>query len=185
MLSILDAYASCYKDLLAIPVVKGTKSVDERFAGAHFTTTTEIYVPVSGRGIQGATSHNLGTNFSKMFNITYLNKNNESTNAWQTSWGLSTRSIGAMIMVHSDDMGLVLPPRVAHTQVVIIAVEKVGEEDFNSEIKKRCDELCNVLTKAGIRTVYDTRDVYKSGWKYNYWEQRGVPIRLECGKKDV
>lgn len=90
-----------------------------------------------------------------------------------------------MIMVHSDDMGMVLPPRVAHTQVVIIAIEKVGQEDKNTEIKNKCDQIFSELKAAGIRVVYDDRDVYKSGWKYNYWEQRGVPIRLECGSKDL
>lgn len=88
-------------------------------------------------------------------------------------------------MVHSDDMGLVLPPKVAHTQVVIVAIEKVGEEDANVEIKKKCAETISQLKEAGIRAVYDDRDVYKSGWKFNYWEQRGVPIRLELGKNDL
>lgn len=182
VMNILEAYAKTYEDLLAVPVVRGTKSVDERFAGAYFTTTTEIYVPISGRGIQGATSHQLGQNFSKMFHIYYLDRNNEKQLVWQTSWGLSTRSIGAMIMVHSDDKGLVLPPKVAHTQVVIIAIEKVGEEDSNSEIKKRCAEYADKLKDAGVRAEFDDRDVYKSGWKFNFWEQRGVPIRLELGK---
>lgn len=185
MLGILDAYAKCYEELLAVPVVKGTKSVDERFAGAYMTSTTEIYVPVSGRGIQGATSHNLGQNFSKMFNIIYLDKNNEKQHVWQTSWGLSTRSIGAMIMVHSDDMGLVLPPRVAHTQVVIIAIVKQNQDEQNAKVKEACENVFAELKKAGIRVFYDDRDNYKSGWKYNYWEQRGVPIRLECGVKDI
>lgn len=109
----LEIYATCYEELLAVPVVRGKKSEDERFAGAYFTTTTEIYVPVSGRGIQGATSHQLGQNFSKMFNVEFLDAQKEKKHCWQTSWGLSTRSIGAMIMVHSDNKGLVMPPRVA------------------------------------------------------------------------
>lgn len=185
VMNILDAYAKTYEELLAVPVVKGTKSIDERFAGAYFTTTTEIYVPVSGRGIQGATSHQLGQNFSKMFKIYYLDNANEKQLVWQTSWGLSTRSIGAMIMVHSDDMGMVLPPKVAHTQVVIIAIEKVGEDEANAEILKRCAEAEARLKAAGIRAVWDNRDVYKSGWKFNHWEQRGVPVRLELGRKDL
>jgi len=184
-MTILDAYAATYEELLAVPVVKGTKSVDERFAGAYFTTTTEIYVPVSGRGIQGATSHQLGQNFSKMFKIWFLDEQNEKQLVWQTSWGLSTRSIGAMIMVHSDDMGLVLPPRVAHTQVVIVAIEKVGEDESNKAIIAKCNEVWKDLKAAGIRVVFDDRDIYKSGWKFNHWEQRGVPVRIEIGKKDL
>ena len=113
VLNILDFYAQCYEELLAVPVVKGRKSEDEKFAGAYFTTTTEIYVPVSGRGIQGATSHNLGQNFSKMFDVWFLDEQGKKNLVWQTSWGMSTRSIGSMIMVHSDDQGLVLPPKVA------------------------------------------------------------------------
>lgn len=111
--SILDGYANVYKDLLAVPVVKGHKSEDERFAGAKDTTTVELYVPVSGRGIQGATSHHLGQNFSKMFGVEFQDENEKKQFVHQTSWGLSTRSIGAMIMIHSDNNGLVLPPRVA------------------------------------------------------------------------
>ena len=128
VMNILDQYARTYEELLAVPVVKGKKSKDETFAGAYFTTTCEIYVPVSGRGIQGATSHQLGQNFSKMFDIQFETEKSEKAYVWQTSWGLSTRSIGAMIMVHSDDTGLVLPPRVATTQVVIIPIIKKGDD---------------------------------------------------------
>ena len=110
---ILDLYAKTYEELLAVPVVKGRKSEDERFAGAYNTTTVELYVPVSGRGIQGATSHMLGQNFSKMFDVSFEDENKKKDFAWQTSWGLSTRSIGSMIMIHSDNTGVVLPPRVA------------------------------------------------------------------------
>lgn len=180
--NILDFYGDCYEELLAVPVVKGQKSEDERFAGAYFTTTTEIYVPTSGRGIQGATSHQLGQNFSKMFKVWFLNEQNEKALVWQTSWGLSTRSIGAMIMVHSDDKGLVLPPKVAHVQVVIIAIEKAGQD--STAIKETCARMRDELKAAGIRTEWDDRDVYKSGWKFNHWEQRGVPIRFEIGQRD-
>jgi prolyl-tRNA synthetase len=113
VLSILDYYADCYKEMLAVPVVKGRKSEIEKFAGANYTTTVELYVPSNGRGIQGATSHQLGQNFAKMFNVRYEDKQGAKQFVWQTSWGFSTRSIGSMIMVHSDDKGLVLPPRVA------------------------------------------------------------------------
>lgn len=113
--NILDNYAAVYEELLAVPVVKGHKSEDERFAGAKNTTTVELYVPVSGRGIQGATSHHLGQNFSKMFDVWFTDEHEKKQFVNQTSWGLSTRSIGAMIMIHSDNTGLVLPPRVAQT----------------------------------------------------------------------
>jgi prolyl-tRNA synthetase len=125
---ILDGYADVYEHVLACPVVKGRKSEDEKFAGAKHTTTVELYVPVSGRGIQGATSHNLGQNFSKMFEIQFEDRDAQKQLAWQTSWGLSTRSIGAMIMIHSDNKGMVLPPRVAQTQVVIIPILKKGND---------------------------------------------------------
>jgi prolyl-tRNA synthetase len=103
VMTILQAYHDTYEELLAVPVIKGKKSVDEQFAGAYYTTTTEIYVPVSGRGIQGATSHQLGQNFAKMFDVWFEDQNEQKKFVWQTSWGLSTRSIGAMIMVHSDN----------------------------------------------------------------------------------
>lgn len=181
-MQILDRYAKVYEELLAVPVVKGKKSDDERFAGAYFTTTTEIYVPVSGRGIQGATSHQLGQNFAKMFEINFEDQNSERKQAWQTSWGLSTRSIGAMIMVHSDDTGLVLPPRVAQTQVVIIPINKKGDDW--AAIKGAAEEAYSALKKAGVRVELDDRENYNPGFKYNHWELRGVPIRLELGAKD-
>jgi prolyl-tRNA synthetase len=165
-----------------VPVVKGKKSDDERFAGAYFTTTTEIYVPVSGRGIQGATSHQLGQNFAKMFEINFEDQNSEKKQVWQTSWGLSTRSIGAMIMVHSDDTGLVLPPKVAHTQVVIIPIIKKGDDA--AAIKAAAEKAYSSLKAAGVRVDLDDRDNYNPGFKYNHWELRGTPIRLELGKKD-
>lgn len=182
VMNILDRYASVYKDLLAVPVVKGKKSKDETFAGADFTTTTEIYVPISGRGIQGATSHMLGQNFSKMFKIEFEDKTGKKALAWQTSWGLSTRSIGAMIMVHGDDKGLVLPPSVAQTQVVIIPV--LFKDDDATKLLEKAEELRKVLKAAKIRVELDDRENYNPGFKYNHWELRGVPLRLELGKKD-
>ena len=181
--NILECYAKTYEELLAVPVVRGRKSKDETFAGAYFTTTTEIYVPVSGRGIQGATSHQLGQNFAKMFKIWFLDENNEKKQVWQTSWGFSTRSIGAMIMVHSDDQGLVLPPKVAQTQVVIIPIEKQGQD--STGIKTKCEEIYQQIKASGIRVVYDDNMNNNAGWKFNHWEQRGVPIRLEVGIKDI
>lgn len=117
-----------------------------------------------------------------MFDIWYLNDQHEKNLVWQTSWGLSTRSIGAMIMVHSDDQGLVLPPKVANTQVVIIAIEKQGQD--SAAIFESCARMRDELAAAGIRVEWDDSTIHKSGWKFNHWEQRGVPIRLEVGKRD-
>ena len=134
VMDILEIYATCYEELLAVPVIRGSKSEDERFAGADDTKTVELYVPVSGRSIQGGTSHRLGQNFSKMFEVTFLDKDNKSQFVHQTSWGYSTRSIGSMIMVHSDNTGLVLPPKVAQTQVVIIPIiHKDEKEQLNDK----------------------------------------------------
>ena len=128
MMDIVEIYAKTYEELLALPVIRGSKSEDERFAGADDTKTVELYVPVSGRSIQGATSHRLGQNFSKMFEVTFLDKENNTQFVHQTSWGLSTRSIGSMIMIHSDNMGLVLPPKVAQVQIVIIPIISKGDD---------------------------------------------------------
>jgi len=127
-LKIQEIYAQVYEELLAVPGICGRKSEDERFAGATDTATVELYVPVSGRGIQGATSHHLGQNFSKMFEVMYEDVDTVRKHVWQTSWGLSTRSIGAMIMIHSDNKGLVLPPKVAKTQFVIIPIKKSNDD---------------------------------------------------------
>lgn len=179
---ILEHYASCYEELLAVPVIRGTKSEEETFAGAYFSKTTEIYVPISGRGIQGATSHNLGQNFSKMFEVQYEDKDGKRQFAWQTSWGLSTRSIGAMIMVHSDDKGLVLPPKVAQEQVVVVPILKT--KDNQQAILDYAYDLMKKLKAAGIRTIIDDRDK-NPGNKFNHWEMRGIPLRLEIGAKEV
>lgn len=133
-LKILDIYAASYEDLMAVPVVKGLKSKDETFAGADRSGTCELYVPVSGRGIQGATSHMLGQNFSKMFDVSFLDLKNEKKMVWQTSWGFSTRSIGSMVMIHSDNKGLVLPPKVAQVQVAIIPI--ISKKDDVDAIKE-------------------------------------------------
>ena len=123
-----EVYALIYEELLACPVVRGRKSEDERFAGAIDTSTVELYVPISGRGIQGATSHALGQNFSKMFEVMYEDVDSARKFVWQTSWGISTRSIGVMIMIHSDNKGLVLPPKVAMHQFVIIPIKKKQDD---------------------------------------------------------
>ncbi|KAI3419713.1 hypothetical protein GPALN_004144 [Globodera pallida] len=186
---ILNLYARVYTDLLAIPVVKGRKSEKEKFAGADFTTSVEAYVPVNGRGIQGATSHHLGQNFSKMFDIAYASETKgQAEFVYQNSWGLSTRSIGAMVMIHGDDTGLVLPPRVADIQVIVIPVGitvKMTEADRN-ELENKVEEIVKTLKEAhGVRAVADARNNVSPGWKFNHWEIKGVPIRLELGPKDL
>lgn len=183
---ILDLYHGVYKELLAIPTVKGRKTEKEKFAGGDFTTTVEGYVSATGRGIQGATSHHLGQNFSKMFNIQFEDPDSSSGEklfAHQNSWGLSTRSIGVVVMVHGDDKGLVLPPRVAMYQAVIVPC---GVSDANKEqLNTYCTELRKTLHKAGIRTHADLRENYNSGWKFNHWELKGVPLRIEIGPRDI
>lgn len=172
---------------MAVPVIPGIKSEKEKFAGGLYTTTVEGFVPTTGRGIQGATSHCLGQNFSKMFDISVEDPNpakkGDKLFAWQNSWGLSTRTIGVMVMVHGDNQGLVLPPRVANIQVVIVPC---GVNDATQKgIYDACDDVAKELKKLGIRAKADLRDTYLPGWKFNYWEQKGVPIRLEIGPKDI
>ncbi|MCJ1291205.1 ribose-phosphate pyrophosphokinase 1 [Xylographa carneopallida] len=189
VLQILDYYAGVYEDLLAVPVVKGRKTEKEKFAGGLYTTTVEGYIPTSGRGIQGGTSHCLGQNFSKMFGITVEDpsaKEGEKKaplHVWQNSWGLSTRTIGVMVMIHGDNRGLVIPPRVAEYQVVIVPVgvtAKMSDEDKNG-LYDQVDALATVLRACDLRVETDKRDGYSPGWKFNEWEQKGVPLRLEFG----
>lgn len=182
VLKILEFYRQVYEDLLAIPVTKGRKTEKEKFAGANYTTTIEGFIPQNGRAIQCATSHSLGQYFSKVFKIEYEKDNNKKL-VWQNSWGLSTRTIGVMVMVHGDDKGLILPPRVADVQVVIVCIPCKKENNIESLINK-ADELQNILSNAGIRCVVDKTD-NNPGWKYNYWETRGVPFRIELGKRDI
>ncbi|KAG2064041.1 prolyl-tRNA synthetase [Suillus decipiens] len=190
---ILDLYRRVYEELLAVPVIPGVKSEKEKFAGALYTTTIEGFVPSSGRGIQAATSHCLGQNFSRpeMFNIVVEDPNDPSgqgkTFAWQNSWGLSTRTIGVMTMVHGDNQGLVLPPRVASIQVVVVpcgVTAKTSDED-RAKINNACDDLAKSLIDGGIRARADLRDGYTPGYKFNDWEQKGVPLRLEIGPNDL
>uniref|UniRef100_A0A663M0Y9 Glutamyl-prolyl-tRNA synthetase 1 n=2 Tax=Athene cunicularia TaxID=194338 RepID=A0A663M0Y9_ATHCN len=189
VMQILDLYAQVYEDLLAIPVVKGRKTEKEKFAGGDYTTTVEAFISASGRAIQGATSHHLGQNFSKMFEIVFEDpkKPGEKQFAYQNSWGITTRTIGVMTMIHGDNMGLVLPPRVASVQVVIIPcgiTNSLSEEDKEALLKK-CNEYRNRLLSANIRVRADLRDNYSPGWKFNHWELKGVPVRVEVGPRDM
>lgn len=179
---ILNQYAKCYHELLAIPVIKGIKSENEKFAGADFTSTCETFIAENGRAIQACTSHALGTNFSKIFGIEFEDEEMKKKLAYQTSWGFSTRSIGIIVMVHADDKGMVFPPKVAPLQVIIVPVLF---KDKNKEgIDNRCRELARTLKDNGIRADYDDRINYTAGWKFNDWELKGVPIRIELGPKD-
>ncbi|KNC85179.1 prolyl-tRNA synthetase [Sphaeroforma arctica JP610] len=191
VLTILEFYRQTYEDLLAVPVTPGVKSEKEKFAGALYTTTVEAFVPGSGRAIQGGTSHCLGQNFSKMFDITFENENAvegaKKSHVWQNSWGFSTRSIGVCIMVHGDDKGLVMPPRVALYQVVVIPcgiTAKTSDED-RKFISGESQKLGDMLRMADLRVTTDTRSNYTPGWKYSHWEQKGVPVRIEVGPKDL
>lgn len=192
VLQILDWYAAIYEELLAVPVIKGQKTEKEKFAGGLYTTTVEGYIPTTGRGIQGGTSHCLGQNFSKMFGITVEDpsatdgEKKPPIDVWQNSWGLSTRVIGVMVMIHGDNQGLVLPPRVAEIQVVIVPVginQKSSEEE-KASLYDQADKLASILKEADIRVETDKRH-YSPGWKFNDWEQKGVPLRLEIGPGEI
>ncbi|XP_005409334.1 PREDICTED: bifunctional glutamate/proline--tRNA ligase [Chinchilla lanigera] len=189
VLQILELYARVYEELLAIPVVKGRKTEKEKFAGGDYTTTVEAFISASGRAIQGATSHHLGQNFSKMCEIVFEDpkKPGEKQFAYQCSWGLTTRTIGVMIMVHGDNMGLVLPPRVASVQVVVIpcGITNALSEEDKEALMAKCNDYRTRLLSANIRARVDLRDNYSPGWKFNHWELKGVPIRLEVGPRDM
>ena len=189
VLEILDYYAGVYEELLAVPVIRGKKTEKEKFAGGFYTTTVEGYIPETGRGIQGATSHCLGQNFSKMFGITVEDpsaKGDEKKDplfVWQNSWGLSTRVIGVMVMIHGDNRGLVLPPRVVEVQTIVVPVgvtAKMGEDD-RAALYKEIEAIVEVLKAAGVRAQWDDREGYSPGYKFNDWEMKGVPLRLEFG----
>ena len=179
---ILQLYKKTIEEELAIPVITGKKSEKDKFVGAVYTTTLESLMP-DGKALQMGTSHFLGQNFSKPFDIKYINENNNETFAWQTSWGVSWRLIGGMIMTHGDDKGLVLPPKVSPIQVVIIPIyySKEDRENMINEASK----VKHALSSANIRTHLDDRDQLTPGFKFHDWELKGIPIRIEIGPKDV
>jgi len=179
---ILEIYKKTVEEELAIPVIVGKKSEKEKFVGAVYTTTMESVMP-DGKALQMGTSHFLGQNFSKPFEVKFADKDNIEHYAWQTSWGVSWRLIGAMIMVHGDDKGLVLPPKVAPTQVVIIPIYN-SDEDKRQTFQK-AEEIKNQLELKLIRVHIDERDEISPGYKFNDWEMKGVPLRLEIGPKDI
>ena len=182
MYRILDIYTDFAVTEAALPVIKGTKSDAERFAGAQITTSIEGMMQ-DKRALQSATSHYFGQNFAKAFEIQYVDQNNTLQFCETTSWGLSTRMVGAIIMTHGDDQGLVLPPRLAPIQAVIVPIFK--KEDEKVKVMEVADRIFKDLKAAGIRVKLDDRDNVSSGFKFNDWEMRGVPVRIEIGPKDV
>jgi prolyl-tRNA synthetase len=179
---ILEIYKNTVEEELAIPVVTGKKSEKEKFVGAVYTTTMESIMP-DGKALQMGTSHFLGQNFSKPFEVKFADKDNVEHFAWQTSWGVSWRLIGAMIMVHGDDKGLVLPPKVAPTQVVIVPIYNSDED--KKQVLEKSNEIKQKLESKSIRIHIDDRNELSPGYKFNDWEMKGVPLRIEIGPKDI
>jgi prolyl-tRNA synthetase len=178
----VDVYTDFAVREAAVPVIPGRKSESEKFAGADITYSLEAMMG-DGKALQFCTSHNLGQNFAKAFDIRYLDKTGVLQHCWTTSWGLSTRVVGAIIMVHGDDQGLVLPPRLAPYQLVIVPIFKSDEE--KAQVLENANKLRKELAAAGIRVKMDEREGMSPGFKFNDWEMRGVPVRLELGPKDV
>jgi len=178
----LDVYGTFAEDFMAMPVIKGVKTETERFAGAEDTYTIEALMQ-DGKALQSGTSHFLGQNFAKAFDVKYTSREGKLEHVWATSWGVSTRLMGALIMTHSDDNGLVLPPKLAPIQVVIIPIYRKGEQ--LKEISEKADEIVKKLREKGISVKYDDSDNYKPGWKFNEYELKGVPVRIAIGPRDL
>ncbi len=178
----VDVYTDFAFKEAAVPVIPGRKSDSEKFAGAEITYSLEAMMG-DGKALQFCTSHNLGQNFAKAFEIRYLDKNGQLEHCWTTSWGLSTRVVGAMIMVHGDDQGLILPPRLAPIQAVIVPIYKTDEE--KASVMENAHRLRKELVDGGVRVKLDEREGMSPGFKFNDWEMRGVPLRIELGPKDV
>jgi prolyl-tRNA synthetase len=177
----LMEYKKLCEELLGIPVIVGKKTKQETFPGAITTFTVEALMP-DGKGLQCGTSHLLTQGFAKSFEISYLGKDEKQHMPWQISWGISTRLIGALVLTHSDDNGLILPPSIAPTKVAIVPILF---EDSKKDVLAKCYEVRDVLKSANIECIVDDRDEYSSGWKYNEHELKGVPLRLEIGPKDL
>ena len=178
----INVYASFAEDFMAIPVIKGAKSANERFAGALETYTIGALMQ-DGKALQSGTSHFLGQNFAKAFDVQFANRDGKLDYVWASSWGVSTRLIGALIMAHSDDNGLVLPPKLAPYQVVIVPIYKNDEQ--LAEISVKADEIVAKLKARGISVKYDNRDSQRPGWKFAEYELKGVPVRLAIGPRDL
>lgn len=178
---ILDIYKMLIEEYLAIPTLSGFKTDKEKFVGAKYTTCLESAM-ADGKALQMATSHHLGQNFSKPFEIKFLDKDTAEQYVWQTSWGISWRVIGAIIMVHGDDKGLIIPPKISPTQVIIVPIYK---DESKTVVKQKAYELEQKLKDSQIRVQTDDRDEYTSGWKFNDWEMKGVPLRVNIGLRDI
>ena len=179
---IINLYSDFAQNFMAMPVIIGSKSENERFAGALDTLTIEALMQ-DGKALQAGTSHFLGQNFAKAFDVKFATKNGTQEYVWATSWGVSTRLMGALVMTHSDDKGLVLPPKLAPYQVVIVPIYK--SEEQQNEINNKVLEIKESIEKRGITVKYDNRDTHKPGWKFAEYEMKGVPIRLAIGMRDI
>ena len=182
VMQMLEVYRDLVENHLATPVLCGTKTDSEKFVGALYTTTLEALM-LDGKVLQMGTSHNLGQNFSKPFGIKYVGKDEKEHFAWTTSWGVSWRLIGGIIMVHGDDKGLILPPRIAPIQAVIIPI--FYDDEGKAKVFEKMSDVARALEKAGIGVSMDDRTQYTPGWKFNEWELKGVPLRLEIGPRDL
>eukprot|EP01126_Amoeba_proteus_P042482 TRINITY_DN4619_c0_g1_i3.p1 TRINITY_DN4619_c0_g1~~TRINITY_DN4619_c0_g1_i3.p1 ORF type:complete len:380 (-),score=67.63 TRINITY_DN4619_c0_g1_i3:261-1400(-) len=181
----LSTYQEVYENLLAVAVIPGHKTENEKFAGADFTSSVEAFIPTSGRAVQAATAHHLGQNFARIFDIKFLDADSCMKYAWQTSWGFTTRSLGIMVMTHGDDKGLVLPPAVSPIQVVIIPIFTKKDVETDDHVRKAVTNLEKVLEKIKLRFFVDGRENVTIGFKYNHWELKGVPVRISVGPRDV
>jgi prolyl-tRNA synthetase len=179
---ILEFYRQLIEEELGVPVLLGYKSESEKFVGAVYTTTLEAMMP-DGKAIQMGTSHHLGQNFSQPFEIKYLGQDEQTHYAWTTSWGVSWRLISAMIMLHSDNKGLIIPPRIAPIQAVIVPIYYKAEGA--EAVTARVQSIADRLRKVGLAVHVDSREQYTPGWKFNEWELKGIPLRIEIGPKDV
>jgi prolyl-tRNA synthetase len=181
-LKMLDVYATFAEEYMAVPVIRGVKSESERFAGAEDTYCIEALMQ-DGKALQAGTSHFLGQNFAKAFEVKYLNKQNQQEYVWATSWGVSTRLIGGLVMAHSDDQGLILPPRIAPLQVGIVPIFKGDEQ--KAEVDMKAHAIVKSLKTLGIRVKYDDNDNNRPGWKFAEYELKGVPLRITLGARDL
>ena len=180
--SALEWYRKVYEEYYAVPVVLGKKSETEKFAGAKTTYTVEALMP-DGKALQGATSHNLGQNFSKPFDIHFQNREGKQNFVWQTSWGLSTRSLGGLFLTHGDDSGLLFPPKIAPIQVVVVPIHKKGDD--GKALALYCEDVCEALGRGSVKVKLDDREEPSVGRRFNEWEIKGVPVRLEVGSKEL
>ena len=178
----IKTYKKIFEELAALPALVLQRTESDKFAGALYSVAFDTFVPEAGRALQIGTVHNLGQNFAKAFGIKFLDRDGNEKYAWQTSWGISTRLIGAILAVHGDDRGAVLPPKVAPVQVVVIPIVFKGKE---AETVQKATEIGKRLEKMGVRVEVDSRDEYTAGWKFNHWELKGVPLRIEVGPRDM